>query len=285
MTMKLKSPSSTPGGRHPEQIVAMSAIRRRDRIDHAGAPRVDAELGHLLVDAARPAFRVEIPGEAPDRIDRDEQAQRSAGQGGAPTRPPMQRRARVSNGGRKGKALSVQSRMSRRGNASMCSSSPERRSRHAFRSSGRRQSPPAQPQRQHQKGANQHRHEDVAGRGDERGNQAEPSVGRLHAAEVGCKQDDAGDDEPVGLCSPHGGSARGASARACARTAHARPDPEADPGEFAAAGDVTSSRPELGDTSIRQPAAAVYPATATPIAISTPTFRHNNQPTNSEQET
>ena len=59
--------------RHPKQLVDFPAIGRHDAVDHAGTPCVDAQFGHLLIESARPAFRVEVPGESPDRVDGDEQ--------------------------------------------------------------------------------------------------------------------------------------------------------------------------------------------------------------------
>ena len=43
-------------------------------VDHAGAPGIDPNLGQLLIEGARPAFRVEVPAEASDWIERNEES-------------------------------------------------------------------------------------------------------------------------------------------------------------------------------------------------------------------
>ena len=55
-----------------EQLLRGPATLRRDGLDHALPPRVHAGLGELLPDTGHPVLAVEIPAEAPDRVDGDQ---------------------------------------------------------------------------------------------------------------------------------------------------------------------------------------------------------------------
>src|SRR5258707_789523 len=57
----------------PSSASTRPAVSTRDGIDHPDAPGIDPQLGQLLIDAGRPAFRVEIPTEPPDRVERYEE--------------------------------------------------------------------------------------------------------------------------------------------------------------------------------------------------------------------
>src|SRR6516165_11395810 len=53
-------------------FIEIAAHSLQNRVDHSHAPGVDPQFRHFLIDTARPALRVEIPAETPDRIYRDE---------------------------------------------------------------------------------------------------------------------------------------------------------------------------------------------------------------------
>ncbi len=197
------------GRRDPEQAVAC-AVDGGDRIDHAGAPDVDAQLRHLLVDAARPALRVEIPAEAPDRIDRDEQHGERQAEPDRQRAGGRERGARIAQRGREriaGVGPQLQAAARQRGQERVLSREPQLPGLAIERA---RQLPPAQPQRQHQQCAEHERHGEVAGRGDDRGDQAEPGVIGLHAPEMRREQHDTDHEQPVPLDVSRYGRAFGA---------------------------------------------------------------------------
>jgi hypothetical protein len=67
---KAEIPSSFQAARiDAKDIVAAAAVDACDGVGHFGAPGINPQLCHLLIDAGRPAFRVEIPAEPPDRVE------------------------------------------------------------------------------------------------------------------------------------------------------------------------------------------------------------------------
>ncbi len=58
-------------GADAEKLVAVAAVSSGLRVDHADSPGVDPQFRHLLIDACRPTFRVEVPAKAPDRVEGD----------------------------------------------------------------------------------------------------------------------------------------------------------------------------------------------------------------------
>ena len=117
------------------------------------------------------------------------------------------------------------------------------------------QSPPAEPQRQHQKAPSMIAMKSVAGRGDERRNQTKPRIGRLHASDMDRKQHNAGNEQPIHFHLATRQERSQSGVRLSCRTAHARPNPASDPGVILVAPGVPMSSCERGETSIRQPAA------------------------------
>ena len=98
MTRKLKSGSPLrPARPDGEQLLHRRRPRRRHRVDHALSPHVHATLDDLLPDSGHRVLTLEIPAEAPDRVQRDKMAVR-----GNPswsvlhTAPPSDVRARHS---------------------------------------------------------------------------------------------------------------------------------------------------------------------------------------------
>ena len=55
-----------------KEVVAVRAVEARDCVGHGDSPGVDPQFRHFLIDAGRPAFRVEIPTESPNRVEGDE---------------------------------------------------------------------------------------------------------------------------------------------------------------------------------------------------------------------